>query len=210
MRKLAVVVPFKGRDHKSRLSTHLDEGQRAKLAHLLLADVLKAIGAAGLGGSCFVVSSDTEALKEAERSGASGIRERADGGVNSAVRTAVRRLRRFDSFMIVPSDLASLTPSDLASVLSIAERAPVIISPSESFNGTNLLFFRSGRGPRLSYDDNSFWNHLANSASKRLRVFIYTGRGVTFDLDSVSDVRELLGLGIDTSAVRYLRKVLPS
>ncbi|MDV3277542.1 MAG: 2-phospho-L-lactate guanylyltransferase [Nitrososphaerales archaeon] len=210
MKRLAVVVPFKGKDHKSRLSPHLDESERAKLAHLMLADVLKAVRGAGLGKRCFVISSDAAALREAAKKGAFGIREKADAGVNSAVRTALRTLGRFDSFMILPSDLALLSPSDLSRVMSLARQVSVVVSPSESFNGTNLMIFSRSKRPRLSYDDNSFWAHLASSASKRLTVGVYTGRGVTFDLDSISDGRQLLRLGRDTAAARFLREVLPA
>jgi len=208
MNRLAVVVPFKGRHHKSRLSGMLDETRRRGLALSMLERVLRAIVGAGLGGSCFLVTSDGEASLLAKRLGVKCLLEPKDAGVNSAVRRAVRSLRSFNSFLVVPADLPLLSARDVAAVLSLRTRDSVVISPSASFSGTNLLLFGRKHAPVLSYDRNSFWNHLASAASMRLVVVVCTRAGITLDLDDSRDLGVLLALGVDNSVTRYLKEVI--
>lgn len=208
MRKVAVIIPFKGRNHKSRMAGVLSESKRRRLALTMLGGVIGVVKEAGLGPSCFVVSSDETALKEVGVEGVTIVREDADAGVNSAVRTSLRALRDYDCFMVLPSDLARLTAADLERVLALSRIVSVVISPSASFTGTNLLLFRRGGAPALSYDDDSFWHHLANAASVGLSVGVYTGGGVTFDLDTPHDADTLLGLGVDSETSRFLRREL--
>ena len=163
---------------------------------------------AGLRKTCYLVSSDAEALKVAKSMGISSVRESADAGVNSAVRTAVRSLSSYDSFMVVPADLPALSSRDLKRAHALGRTVSVVISPSASFTGTNLLLFTRRRAPRLSYDRDSFWNHLASSASRGLSVGVYTGSGVTLDLDTQRDVKSLLASQPDSATARYLREAV--
>jgi 2-phospho-L-lactate guanylyltransferase len=208
LRRVAVVIPFKGREHKSRLSGIMDESSRRELAKIMLGGVIQVVGEAGLKRGCFVVSSDQQILEDAETAGATPVREDRDVGVNGAVRTALKAVRGFDSIMVLPSDLAALKPTDLERVLELSRIVSVVISPSASFTGTNLLLFRRSKQPTLSYDDDSFWHHLANAASMRLSLAVYTGTGVTFDLDTPEDLETLRRIKPENSASRFVRRKL--
>jgi 2-phospho-L-lactate guanylyltransferase len=208
MKAPAVLVPFKGDRYKSRLSPVLGPGQRRKLAYLLLGGVLRNICEAGLRRRCYVISSDPEAGARARRAGVSFLRESKSSGVNEAVKLGMRRLKGREKFMVIPSDLVLLSPSDIKHALGFDRKASLVIAPSSSFNGTNLLLFSRRMRSQLSYDDNSFWNHLAAAARLGLRTVVLTRRGLVFDVDTPEDAEELVNLRINTAAARFLRKSL--
>ena len=206
MNKLAIIVPFKSKGHKSRLRARFSEQERTELARMMLRHVLGTVLRSGLGESCFVVTSDEEAMGEARSRGASSIREKEDAGVNTAVRSALRRLKTFERFMVIPSDLPRLQTSDLTSAITLGDSLDIVLSPSATFTGTNLLLFSRSHALPLSYDDNSFWNHLSGASSKGLTVAVYAGKGVTLDLDTAGDARRLIGLGPANELTNFLRE----
>ncbi|MDG6901434.1 MAG: 2-phospho-L-lactate guanylyltransferase [Nitrososphaerota archaeon] len=208
MKAPAVLVPFKGGLYKSRLSPVLDAGQRREFAYLLLDGVLETVRKAVVGRRCYVVSSDPEAQETARRAGVQFLREQSRTGVNGAVRFAVRRLRAGESFVVIPSDLALLSPGDVRKALGFGRIAQLVIAPSSSFNGTNLLLFPRRMATALSYDDDSFWNHLAAGARLGLRTVVLTQKGLVFDVDTPADAEELARSRINTGAARFLRKSL--
>jgi 2-phospho-L-lactate guanylyltransferase len=201
-------VPFKSTDPKSRLSQVLDIARRKELAEIMLRGVLGAIRSAGLRNDCYLISSGPEAHSLARRSGVTLIPEPSDRGVNAAVSTAMETLRKYESFLVVPSDLALIGRSDIRAALELGSRLDCVISPSKSFDGTNLLLVSRDDGFTLSYDSNSFWNHVGEAARKQLTLAIHCSRGVLFDVDSPEDLRELGRVRINTRVVRFARGVI--
>ncbi|MBI3841052.1 MAG: 2-phospho-L-lactate guanylyltransferase [Thaumarchaeota archaeon] len=194
--KPVVLVPFKAHSAKSRLSKVLGNRQRASLASEMLLHVLSAVRSAGLLGRCYVVSSRPSVLRLAAMAGASTIREADDAGVNSAVERGMASLAEANEFLVVPSDLPLLSAHDLEAALALRSGGmDIVISPSRTFNGTNLLLFSRSRGVRLSYDRDSFKNHLGEAGNMKLRTGVYCGPGVVFDVDSPSDLKELVRPG---------------
>lgn len=206
MKAPAIVVPFKGAGYKSRLSPIMDAKERRGLALLLLADLLKTIGRAGLGKQCYVVSSDPSARQAARTAEVSFISEPRARGVNSAVRLAARKLPRRERFMVVPSDLAMLSVPELRCALEEGNEFPLVIAPSSSFNGTNLLLFPRRMAASLSYDNNSFWNHLGAAARLRLRTAVITKKGFVFDLDTPAEADQLAASRTNSRAAKFLRR----
>ncbi|MFI5404296.1 MAG: 2-phospho-L-lactate guanylyltransferase [Candidatus Gagatemarchaeaceae archaeon] len=208
MNPLSVIVPFKAVDGKSRLSSDLSPADRRALSELMLLDVLRAVRGAGLVDRCVVVSSDRRALSLASRSGATPARETSDKGVDAAVERGMRFLKGWDRFLVLPSDLPLLTARELLSVANLGSRFDSVVSPSKSFDGTNLLIF--SRSPRLelSYDSDSFWNHVRAVARNSSTLAVHCSRGVLFDVDSPGDLRELAGTRINTRSVEFARKKL--
>lgn len=205
MTGLAVVIPVKSSAGKSRLSSVLAPDQRAEFGRLLLEDVLAALAGAGLAERCFVVSSDRGVLDLAERRGARGVPEEADSGVNDAVEAGASASGA-DRLLVLPSDLPLLAPADIQAVIGLADRgADVVISPSVAFDGTNALLFRADAGLQLSYDRNSFWNHLASAAAMGLSVGVSTRPGIMLDIDSPDDFRGLAASGSTGRAARFSR-----
>lgn len=203
------MIPVKSGRRKSRLSSLLGEEEREELAALLLRDVLAAVKSARLISSCYVVSSDRSILALAGRLGAHIIPETADVGVNSAVELAMKKTGAVSDLLVIPSDLPRLKGTELIHVLDVATPGmDVAIAPSMGFDGTNALFFRRSSPIRLSYDDDSFWNHLASAAREKLTVRVLTEPGLMFDVDSTEDLRRLARSASKRASARFARKAL--
>ncbi len=203
-----IVIPFKAKGRKSRLSRVLTAAERRIFAETMLLDVLAAVRSAGLLSTCFVVSSAHGVLSLAEESGATGLAEPSDQGVNSAVGWAVAKLREVDEFMVVPADLPILRGQDIRNALSLGSLVDRVISPSKSFDGTNLFLFSGKDAVTFSYDSNSFWNHVGGTARGGLSLAVYCGKGVLFDVDSAEDFRALADVRINTPSVAFAKKAL--
>ena len=209
MNSLAVLVPVKSSRVKSRLAGILSEAQRRQFANLLLTDVLEVLKGAGLLGVTHVVSSDRAMLRLAERLGAAGIPEQQDSGVNSAVTRGISAIHAPEYVLVLPSDLPLLGRSEIKEVIELKSAGvDVVIAPSSAFDGTNAFLFSPRTRFPLSYDDNSFWNHLAASARKRLSTAVCCQRGLMFDVDSPNDFQTLAQSRSDRPSAAFARRAV--
>jgi 2-phospho-L-lactate guanylyltransferase len=175
----------------------------------MLKDVLGALKKAGLADSSYVVSSDQAVLAYAGKLGTRTIPDMKDSGVNSAVETATRRIRGAADFLVLPADLPTIGPADLEEILELrAGGIDVGIAPSLAFDGTNALLFPAESGFPLSYDRNSFWNHLASAARMRVSVGVCTRVGLMFDVDSPEDLIRLAASGSGSTSAEFAKEVL--
>ena len=193
---------------KSRLSSVLSRDERQELTTLLLSGVLKALRGAGLVATTHLVSSDSKMLRLATRLGAGTVREARDAGVNAAVEAGVRALGFPAKVLVLPSDLPLLRASHLRHIIALSEQLQVVIAPSATFNGTNALVFPPRAGLPLSYDNDSFWNHIKASGRKGLSVGIVSKPGLTFDLDSPDDLRKLAHARANAASVAFARRAV--
>jgi 2-phospho-L-lactate guanylyltransferase len=209
LKRLAVLIPFKAKGAKSRLARTLGSAQRQELSELLLRSVLGALKGAGLAQQSCLVSSDPAALAIARDFGARSVREPRDEGVNAAVEWGMAKVSEADDFMVVPSDLPLLRPAEVRLALELKDSsAQIVISPSRAFDGTNLLIVSRSHLIPLRYDDDSFWNHIAEGSRRGLSVRVVTSLGFVFDVDTPRDFSELAGLRINTPVARFARTVL--
>lgn len=209
LKATAVLIPFKADRRKSRLSGILGPGQRRRLAELMLLDTLRAFRVADLLPRCYVITSDVRALALARRAGVQTIRESRDEGVNAAVWMGVRALGgQVRDFMVIPSDLPTLTADEVMHALALKHIFGCVLSPSRSFDGTNLLIFSRKALPTLSYDSDSFWNHVRWAAMNGLSLAVYGGEGTMSDVDTPEDLRSLSLFSKGIPSVRYAREAL--
>jgi 2-phospho-L-lactate guanylyltransferase len=202
-----VVIPVKSSRVKSRLSGVLSEEQRVEFTSVLLSDLLAVVRGAGLISRSHVVSSDRAILARARRLGAGGVLEDRDAGVNQAVRRALDQLGGYGRVLVLPSDLALLTRPELRGLITMGHGVDVVISPSMSFNGTNALLFSPASDFPLSYDDNSFWNHLGACARLSLSVAVCCEEGVMFDVDTPEDLSALSRSRLRRPSVEFAKRV---
>lgn len=208
MNRTVVLIPFKARRKKSRLFRVLGPGQRRRLAGLMLLDELGVFRKTGLLPRCYVITSDRKVLAIVRRLGARTVVEPWDRGVNAAVSMGVRALGRDHDFMVVPSDLPLLAPCEIKNALTLKRSFDCVLSPSRSFDGTNLLIFSGKVAPALSYDSDSFWNHVSGAAKKGLSLAIYCGEGVMSDVDTPQDLRALSRAKRRIPSVTFAKEVL--
>ena len=200
-------MPVKSASLKSRLAGVLSASQRREFAKLLLVDLLEVLSDAGLVGSTYVVSSDRQALRIALKLGACGIREEKDRGVNSAVLEGINGSGSPEVVLVLPSDLPLVRASEVKAILGLKSSGfGVVISPSRGFTGTNALAYSPSSGLVLSYDDDSFWNHLASAARGGLKTAVSSRFGIMFDVDSPEDFRSLARSSIQRESVEFARR----
>lgn len=205
----AVVIPVKGDNPKGRLSSLLGLKQRRQLQVAMLEDTLQTLIRARMIGQTFVVSSDANVLEFAKRFGAGAVPEPRDAGVNAAVGRGLEESGSYDRQLVIPADLPLLSVEDLKAAPMLArEGAQVVISPSETFDGTNMLLVTRGLGLALHYDDDSFRKHFAGATARGLRVAVYYSRGVGFDVDRPSDVHRLFKYKRRGSTLTFLGRTL--
>jgi 2-phospho-L-lactate guanylyltransferase len=207
MSSLAVLIPVKSSGGKSRLAPVLSRSERRELGLLLLSGVLRALGGAGLLAQTHVVTSDPEIMRLAAGSGALCVREAGDEGVNAAVEAGVRALNHPSRVLVLPSDLPFLGSPEIKHLTWLSQRLEVVIAPSAPFDGTNALVFPPDSGLPLSYDRDSFWNHLRASGRKGFSVGVSSEPGLCFDLDSPEDLRTLARSKARSPAVQFARRV---
>jgi 2-phospho-L-lactate guanylyltransferase len=174
----------------------------------MLLDVLGALGEAGLLSSSFVISSSRRTLGLAKRAGAKAIREASDTGVNSAIEKGLGDVPA-DDVMVVPSDLPLLTATEIKGALKLrSSGVDVVVVPSMDFDGTNLLLFPRSNPLPLSFDRDSFWNHLEAASRRGLKVAVFSARGIRYDVDTISHLRGLAKERTSGRAVALARKLV--
>jgi len=194
---------------KTRLSSVLSEEQRTEFSRSLLFDLIDVLRVTGLLRASRVVSSDTKILEFAAKKGTKVVTEDRDAGVNRAVQNGLATLEGDEDVLVLPSDLALLRPSELRRLLRLKSAGlDVVISPSTRFNGTNALLFSSTSGFPLSYDDDSFWNHLASCGRLGLSAGVCCEEGLMFDVDTPDDLRLLSRSRLKRRSAAFARAVL--
>lgn len=184
----------------------MPEPGRSTLADLLLRDTISTVGEADLLDAAYVVTSSKRMLQAALAMGAKTLEERKDSGVNAAVELAVAVLKAFDWFMVVPTDLPLLTRGDLRTAIELKDRGmEMVIAPSAAFNGTNLLLFSRAKAPKLSYDHDSFWNHVSSAGEEGLRTAVVATEGLLSDLDTPEDLESVRRAGINRRSLLFLK-----
>jgi 2-phospho-L-lactate guanylyltransferase len=175
----------------------------------MLEDTLQTMTKARMIGQTFIVSSDPQVLEFVKRFGANSVSEPRDAGVNSAVRRGLEATTSYERQMVIPADLPLLGAEDLKTGPMLArEGAEVVISPSETFDGTNMLLLPTDEAFPLHYDDDSFRKHVAAANDLRLQVAVYYSRGVGFDIDRPSDLHRFFKFRKRGSTLTFLGRTL--
>lgn len=210
-RSTAVIIPVKGENPKGRLSPLLNPAQRRQLQVAMLEDALQTMIKARLIGQTFVVSSDPQILEFVRRFGANSTSEDKDAGVTAAVLRGLDATASYARRLVIPADLPLLTVEDLKAAPMLArEGAQVVISPSESFDGTNMLLLARGVQLPLHYDDDSFRKHFAGAVALGMRVAVYYSQGVGFDVDRPRDLHRFFKFQKRGNTLTFLGRTLRS
>jgi len=207
----AVIIPVKADNPKGRLSALLEPPQRRQLQIAMLEDTLQTLIRARMVGHAFVVSSDPQILEFVRRFGASSISEERDAGVTAAVNRGLEATASYERRLVIPADLPLLAVEDLKDAPMLArEGAQVVISPSETFDGTNMLLLSRGLELPLHYDDDSFRKHFADAIARGLRVAVYYSKGVGFDVDRPRDLHRFFKFNKRGNTLTFLGRTLRS
>jgi len=202
------LIPFKAKQRKSRLSKVLTSAERSKISELMLLDVIQALRGAALLPICYVVTSDRSALALSRKACARTIQEQGDSGVSRAVAVGMSALSAVEDFVVIPSDLPMLSSAEVRYAIGLKKSFECVLAPSRSFDGTNLLAFSRLKAPPLSYDSDSFWNHIRGIARKGMSLAVCCGEGIASDVDTPTDLMLLAGSGSKRASAEFAREVL--
>jgi 2-phospho-L-lactate guanylyltransferase len=187
-----IAVPVKSLERaKSRLSAVLHPIERAALTLAMLEDVLDACLAVP-GWETWVVSPDEAVLEVSARRRARPIPEE-EPGLLAAVRQVEEEAAGDDALAVVLGDLPLLTVDALERALHTL--GPVVLAPSESDAGTNVLLRRPARTIPARFGSNSFRRHQEAAGFRGVPVAVVRSPQLGFDLDRPADVPRLLEAG---------------
>lgn len=189
MHSTSVAVPVRAFEGaKSRLGAVLDAEERHDLVEALLRRTIAAALATPGVIEVIVVSPDPEALGVAEAAGARPLPQRSRG-LNPALQEA-RAAATGERLLILPGDLPTITPDDLARVLAAGDAAgspSVVLVPDRHRRGTNALLLDppDAIDPAFGGDSRAGHAWLAESADIR---FAELAGVLELDLDTPEDL----------------------
>ncbi len=182
--RFTAVVPIRSFDGMTRLTEALSTEERFALMRRLAERTCTTIAEAG--ASVVIVTGDDEVRSWASESGFSLVDEPDPPGLDAAA--AAGMARADGAWMVVHADLPAIEAEDLDTTMSLLGSRSVL-APSHD-GGTSLIAGSTPAFP-FSYGVGSFQRHLA--AVPDAAVLIRPG--LALDLDRVSDLEALRGLG---------------
>jgi len=204
---IVAAVPVKDlAEAKQRLGGALDVPGRRALARAMLADVLRALGGAGLD-RVWVVTREPEVAALARAFGAEPLAETDNRGHTAAVATAQAEAARVgaDAFLTIPGDVPCVTAAEIRTLLDALPAPPAaVFTPSRSGLGTNGVLLAPPAAMPLTFGEPSFDNHLATARARRLAPRTVPLTGLGLDVDGPDDLAALLAEGAHTESARLV------
>ncbi|HEY84130.1 MAG TPA: 2-phospho-L-lactate guanylyltransferase [Chloroflexi bacterium] len=196
MTKLITITPAKPfNEAKTRLATILSPEQRVKLSQTLLKQSIKTALSIG---PVVVVSRGYAVRCAAKQAGARAIAEIIPD-LNAAISQGIAfaLAERADAALVLPLDLPLLTLSELQTLVDLGMQTnpSIIIAPCRRNQGTNALLLRPPTLIAPQFGDNSFAAHQLAAQAAGVKAKIYRSPGLTHDLDTPDDWRQIAGLG---------------
>jgi 2-phospho-L-lactate guanylyltransferase len=191
---------------KQRLMRVLDAPERRELARAMLADVLRALGAAGLD-RVWVVTREPEVAAIARSLGAEPLAEAENRGHTAAVATAQAEAVRAGAgaFLTIPGDVPCVTAGEVRALRDALGAPPAVaFTPSRSGLGTNGAVLTPPSAMRLRFGEPSFDAHLAAARALRLAPRVVRLPGLGLDVDAPEDLVALLAEGGTTASGRLV------
>jgi 2-phospho-L-lactate guanylyltransferase len=205
-----VIIPVKRLDNaKSRLSPFLTNDERKQFCLKMLEDVLRTVKSTRHIHQTVVISSDPAVLQIAETFGVAHLKE-GKTGLNEAVSEAIGWCveKGATSVVVLPADIPLVTPTDLKRMLSLGEKASIVISSSRSGKGTNALLLTPPNVSPTFYGPNSFQNHIQEALKRKISLRKFRSSKIAFDIDTVEDLKEFVSANAkETSAYKLLNKI---
>ncbi|MBO8182566.1 MAG: 2-phospho-L-lactate guanylyltransferase [Archaeoglobus sp.] len=198
---MTVLVPFKLKNPKTRLSNLLSIEERKKLAIFMLSDVLESVTESGVGSVVIAVPEESSASEISRVVNERKAEVVVDGrSLNDLVNHWIAQLSANQELAVIMADLPLLTPDLLTSFFSL--NGDIVLSPGRK-GGTNMLLVRN-REFEVSYHYGSFMKHVEIAKSKGLTFSIFDSFFSSVDVDDESDVLELLIHGKGKRSREYL------
>lgn len=186
------IVPVKPfREGKSRLSTVLNQDERADLSQSFLLHTLDVLHQVKAIRRIVVISRDTQALHLARTHGAYTVTESGAPDLNSALARAtdVSVSLGAEALLIMPSDLPMVQAEDVQTLIEANTAWPgVSLAPDRHGSGTNGLYLRPPKSIPYVFGADSFARHLALADEHGIPTQICRLPGFALDVDFPEDL----------------------
>jgi 2-phospho-L-lactate guanylyltransferase len=195
---------------KSRLAPHLRDPERRALCYAMFHDVLECLGQAQNVDAVAVVTADRRLLDLALRMRALTIDEENPRGLNAACALGTTRCMEqgATSVLIVLSDLPLVTVEEVDSLLTDLPPGPhVRVARSHEGLGTNALLRTPPAVISTRFGGRSFQDHVAAAADAGASHSEVQLPGLSFDIDTIEDLRELRRAVRPTRTLSEARKM---
>lgn len=185
LQSIQVIIPFKARGAKSRLSGVLNPAERKLFAFAMLRDVL---AVASCLGKATVLSQTENGCEEA---GLDADILESELELNDALNSLISHQAEMgwpSNILIIMADLALLREKDVREMKNCS--GDVVLCPGRG-GGTNMILIRSPVF-RTCYQGLSFPRHIASAQNIGLNVSIFESFRAGCDIDEPSDLAEVL------------------
>ena len=208
--RIAIIIPVKGRlpEGEAQLALRRKAEEAAPARHA------RGHAAGGRQGEedrhTYVISSDNDILKFAERFGAGSIEEDKDRGVNEAVESAISELGDYDGWLIMPADLPMIRPNDIRTVLNLVRMgSSVVICPLGRLQRDEpAADEQERRGLRSTTTTTASTSTSRRRRRRGIRFSVYYSENVGFDIDNARDVHRYFRFGRRNSTMNFLARTL--
>lgn len=200
--KIFAIIPVKKLDEaKSRLSPLLANKERKDFCLKMLEDVLRSVKSMEGISQTVVVSKDPVVRQAAETFEAVFLEERKTG-MNQAVSEAIDWCiqKEATSVLVLPADIPLIVPMDLDMILSSGEGVSIVVSPSRSGEGTNALLLTPPDVTPTFFGPLSFRKHVEEAKKRKLSFCILRSSRISFDVDTVRDLKDFVLLNAKESS----------
>jgi len=203
-----ILVPIKDTaSAKQRLASVLDQPSRTDLARAMLHDVLTALYGWTNRPKVAVVTGDSYATQLAAEYGFEIIPDRDNPGETGAIEMATRVCveRGVASTLVIPADIPLIQAWELDEILKHAPREGSVLVPAADGRGTNAAFRRPANLFPLRFGNDSFKPHRAAAQATGKPCVVLNLPGIAIDVDSPSDLRDLIKHHGETRAQKLAR-----
>ena len=203
-----ILVPIKNTDSaKQRLASLLDQPSRTQLAQAMLHDVLSALHGWKNGPAVGIVTGDPFAIELAREFSFEVIPDQENPGETGAIEMATRVCveRGIDSTLVIPADIPLLQRWELEEILRQAPSEGTVLVPAGDRRGTNAAFRRPANLFPLRFGNDSFKPHHAAALATGKPCIVLSMPGIAVDVDTPSDLKQLLSFPGETRAQRLAR-----
>lgn len=208
--KTAAIIPVKTfSSAKTRLN--LPRNTIRRLCKMMLEEILCTVSASPRIDATVVVTMEPEAADIARRFDSVIIRDDGEG-VNAAVELADAYLLEngFDASIVFPQDIPYIKTQDIDFMLNyMAPPNFAVIVPSRTFDGTNALMRMPVNLMDTHYDHDSYRAHMNTAKERTLNTAMIFVDRIMLDVDTVEDLRFLLGQDEKPHLAEMIRQILP-
>lgn len=190
---MKIVIPFKAKNPKSRLSNLMSEEERVNFAKWMLLDVIDAMPD---DMKILIVTPENLDLNFGETS--KNVRILIDDrSLDDAVNSLINEQKEI---AVIMSDLPLLNKKVVDRFFN--ENADIVIAPGRK-GGTNMLLIRNDKF-RVSYHYGSFFKHVKIAKELGLSYKVFDSFYSSIDVDEESDLLELLLHGEGKKSWKFL------